>query len=730
MAEKSVSLEISGDPSGLIVALNQAREAVAESTAQMKEHMASLGESTKAASEAFLAFGALLAGGGAFKEIVSATQEWTESAKNLSLILGISAEKASAYHVAIKEVGGNVQDFDSAIVHLTRQIKTHEKGLNDMGIATRDSSGNLLDAETIYWSAIEAVNSYKAGTDRNLAAQAAFGRGMDATNAIFRMHRDEMEAAAETAKKLALIVGKDSIAAFEVERKSLADTSLKFEAMKIQLGNELIPAIVGLGEAFSGNATTAGKILSDILTFMGKAVLALVGGVREWATAFAGMGAAASAIIHGNFSEIGGIYDQTMEMIHEINAETDAAIAKLDKPIPRPKMEKDDKASDDGKAWKPPAPEKNTADLRFQEYKKSLDDMRQAAEDFSHKDIAADLEFWQAKLAITTKNTEKDKVLRLEIGRQINELEKKLHAEKMKMAEDELKEAETLALGELDIKREALAHQAALGNISRAQQVKGEIDLENEKYRIELQALEDRLKLARFDLVEQKKLKDAELTLEQKHALAVQKLTDKMLIDEAARYTAFFKGIENGFQHSLAAMLNGTQTFTQGIHGMFRSVTDSIGNAFAAMVTRNIASLIRQAVVTHDISLKAIFADAYKAASGAYAATVGIPYIGPFIAPAAAAVAFGAVSAFGSSIPSAAGGYDIPAGINPITQLHQNEMVLPAPLADAVRSMTNGTSHTTVNLPATSMGDHFMVHRDALKRAIKQIVRDGGVSFA
>src|SRR4029077_6432553 len=70
-------------------------------------------------------------------------------------------------------------------------------------------------------------------------------------------------------------------------------------------------------------------------------------------------------------------------------------------------------------------------------------------------------------------------------------------------------------------------------------------------------------------------------------------------------------------------------------------------------------------------------------AADAYKAVVGIPYIGPFIAPAAAAVAYAGISAF-----SAAGGFDIPPGVNPLTQLHASEMVLPANLAQGVRNMT------------------------------------------
>jgi hypothetical protein len=78
---------------------------------------------------------------------------------------------------------------------------------------------------------------------------------------------------------------------------------------------------------------------------------------------------------------------------------------------------------------------------------------------------------------------------------------------------------------------------------------------------------------------------------------------------------------------------------------------------------------------------------AVEGAAAAFKAIAAIPIIGPALAPAAAAAA-----GLGDRAPSRAGsrrregGYDIPSGVNPITQLHQNEMVLPAALADRVRN--------------------------------------------
>lgn len=706
MGTKDVSLEISGDSSPLIAALAEARAAVAESSAQMKEHLSSVAESASRLNEAFVAFGALLAGGGMFKEVVGATQEWTEAAISLSLVMGISTERASAYHVAIKEVGGNVADFDSAITHLTRQLKTHEKGLNDMGIATRDSSGKVLDAETIFWSAQEAVLQYKEGTDRNLAAQTAFGRGMDSTNAIFRLHRNEMDQAAETAKKLALIVGEDTVHAFEASRKSLADTSLKFEAMKIQVGNELIPVIVKLGEAFGGEATGAGKLLADVLEFLGKLVLALVGGVKEWIETFKGLGAAATAIMQGQFSEVGKIYDDTMAKIRGIDARYNALIAKLSMKssvgIRVESLDGEDEKKDKGGKSFDLKPAEKADDKRLEQFKNELAKMSQARGDFDQKDYAADLDFWNAKLALTGKSTQGDKNLRVDIQKEILGLQRKQHDEEIKMQAEAIRTTEAMALGEVDAKHVALQQELALGKITLQQELQGEAALENDKFRIRQKSLADQLTLASADILAQRKLNDEGLKLEQKHAADVQKITNKAAVDERKTWDDLFSHMQSGFSSTIQGFLKGTQTLGSTIKGLFTSITDSIIQAVANMAAKWLATSLMQIVESKTSALAIITGLAAQAAAGAFAATAAIPYVGPALAPAAAATAYSETMAF-SAVAVAAQGYDIPSNVNPVVQAHAKEMILPPEHAETIRALSRGGGGgggLTVNISA------------------------------
>jgi hypothetical protein len=79
--------------------------------------------------------------------------------------------------------------------------------------------------------------------------------------------------------------------------------------------------------------------------------------------------------------------------------------------------------------------------------------------------------------------------------------------------------------------------------------------------------------------------------------------------------------------------------------------------------------------------------NAMTAASGSYSSLASIPYVGPAMGAAAAAAALSLIMGYKGSLKSARGGYDIPAGVNPLTQLHEEEMVLPKEPANALRDI-------------------------------------------
>lgn len=107
-------------------------------------------------------------------------------------------------------------------------------------------------------------------------------------------------------------------------------------------------------------------------------------------------------------------------------------------------------------------------------------------------------------------------------------------------------------------------------------------------------------------------------------------------------------------------------------------------------------------------AIKSIMMYAWEAMAGAFKAMVSIPYIGPVLAVAAGASALALVGGLAGKIKSARGGYDIPAGVNPVTQLHEEEMVLPKQHANTIRALgKNLTSDGGIGVGGGSSAQTF-----------------------
>lgn len=93
-----------------------------------------------------------------------------------------------------------------------------------------------------------------------------------------------------------------------------------------------------------------------------------------------------------------------------------------------------------------------------------------------------------------------------------------------------------------------------------------------------------------------------------------------------------------------------------------------------------------------------IAAKAWEAAASVYASIAAIPYVGPFLAPAAAIAAGAAVLGFASRITSSAGG-DARVAADGVRLVHKDETILPTSFSNPLRELLAGWSGQGNNLP-------------------------------
>lgn len=388
----------------------------------------------------------------------------------------------------------------------------------------------------------------------------------------------------------------------------------------------------------------------------------------------------------------------------------------------------------------------------------------------SHKewDIAAELAYWQQKLSLVDANSKTGLALREKIYSLQAELAKKSTQERMEAVDA----AEKAAQHRLNMEKDAADNALTQSKISQLERLDAEIEFENRRYEIALDALNQRIALAEQDPTYSQaaidKLKQQAEELSQGHERTQGQNQNRREQQRRKDMPTFSEMLEDGGKetwqqaqdalgNALNAMLTRTQNFRTAMGNLFKS----LGQSFIQnMVTKPLQGLMQRAAQESGIwqmifgkkealetasaaktaAIKAsetttvVGQNAVQAASGAAASQAGIPYVGPILAVAAMgamlAAVMGLMGGSGSEtstttvtkIPSAAGGWDIPAGINPLTQLHENEMVLPAEHAQTIRDMAGqGQDGGTVIINTTG-GD--FIHKNDLAKLLKQLRRD------
>lgn len=212
-------------------------------------------------------------------------------------------------------------------------------------------------------------------------------------------------------------------------------------------------------------------------------------------------------------------------------------------------------------------------------------------------------------------------------------------------------------------------------------------------------------------------------------------LSEAEMADYEAKFGGFTSRLSNLWDQGIQSLMNGTLTWsnatkavladmgqfvlqaaTKELQGWLRIQTMKLAKKYGFITAETAAEATGQAAQTGATiageatrtgvtasgglarlglkateAIKGIMMSAWEAMAGAFKAMVSIPYIGPVLAVGAGAAAFGLVAGLAGKIKSARGGYDIPSGVNPITQLHEDEMVLPAQHANTIRELGKST---------------------------------------
>ncbi|OGT54657.1 MAG: hypothetical protein A3E01_09910 [Gammaproteobacteria bacterium RIFCSPHIGHO2_12_FULL_63_22] len=566
--------------------------------------------------------------GAAYKawDIVKTTADIADQAQ----VLGISTDALQAYRGAAVSVGADTNFVDAAIQRFTRSIGENRKEFQELGI-----SAFVLGKgpEAALPAVANALLQIADGSQRARIETQLFGRAGQEVEQVLRQWADPDIIA--KMDEMGLVIDKALIARAD---KVDAAFSLFFTRMK-----------VGLGEAILDWE----RLVRAIATF--GASPALEDAARRIQQMIPkAPGASKDSPLRGNFPLPGD----------------DAFLGDFRAPVG--KFEAPDITVEFVSA-------KQQATELYSTWRAELQETELRLKMFGDSARSFELNFWREKLQQARGGGEEWKGIVAQINSQLYQIENARYQEEVRAAVDaEQKKQESLKR-QLEAQRK---HNEEMLTLVREQ--------------------------VRILSEEQKNREDMPRKEMEKAVDAVMKPWERAV-----------RGIGSGFEDMFRGVLQGTQTFRQMMANMATNIaltfarmgikiledwaltqikqmivtqvtetgkTAAVATGETARVGIRTAAAIEGAAVEQATGAASVLASANKAAAGAFSAVAGIPYVGPFLAPVAAAAAFAGVMAF--NIFSAEGGFDVPAGMSPVTQLHENEMVLPANIAEGIRDMT------------------------------------------
>ena len=291
----------------------------------------------------------------------------------------------------------------------------------------------------------------------------------------------------------------------------------------------------------------------------------------------------------------------------------------------------------------------------------------------------------------------------------------------------EIDSVRNAALAKVDADEQAAKFALQNKQITNEQYLALEQQFEDRRYAIKQQALQNDLLLNEAsgdNPVAAARIKEQLLELERQYQMRKAEIAQQAQL--AATGGGSLKGVFQSMQQSLTQALDGmlsrTTTFAQGMRNVWASLRQSVIGEVMRMLMAKVQAFAREKL----LALAHISAEGAKAGAGAAASQASIPYVGPILAVAAMASVLGSVLGLGSGIKSAAGGFDIPSGLNPVTQLHAEEMVLPADIANPLRDSLSGGGggQQPVELKGVSAGEFFIASRKELLAVLRSARRE------
>ncbi len=787
MSDQEVQVKFSGNVGDLLSGMKSAQESVATATEGIKGDMGALSEAFESMGPAALAIGGVGLAFEGLKEAIEDVQrsfeqfkELSESMEALHLRTGASYEQLTVMNNAMTLAGGTTEQFQSVLRSLGMRMATNAELFVANGVAASKADLEHQDLMTTLEKSIQVIEGIEdPGRRAEVAVALLGGRAGQALPMLLRMN-EVLQKNGQTLADLGANIDTDSIA--KMDQMIEAEGRLKAEqqgldqqlsesgftlhhlAEEIDLVWSRYEVIASGGTGLTEKETAANQGLAKSLKVVEESMKALSspgmalhdllqrlkGAASGWGGESSGGGTSQSwgEESAGKGSGEKGNRGETQQ---ELQAQLEAAKKAAAEHLQIVKQNLDEEAREAvnttqrmiqadkdlvaAKKMDFDAMRKDVQALYDKEYEtvwKTLEKERQAMAGkpveqnaILIKEKELEQHYLQQTAALKQEAAKHDEELRKEAEKeQAASLKRMLEVKKLQVAEEESETKNHFAV----IKAQ-LDQEVAMGQLGGKQELAAKKQMLDDEWRMESEMFARKLLAESNDEVAFQKLLNERLTAERKYEAQVQALRDQADQQRKQKFDNAWNTLSSGFQSSITGMVQGTETLGQAWNKMLGSMEMAALNTFIQIGMDEAKQFVESQVLSHTTAATKV---ADNAAVAGTAAAASAAQDGPWGWATAIPIGLG-VAAAALAMFSAEGGWDrVPA--DAVTQLHKNEMVLPANLAEGARNTFaaaargGGGGGTTINAHfhgAVDAEGFFRQNQSAIMKTINEAVRNG-----
>jgi len=774
-----IGVEIGGEVTGFRRAMQEMVQSAKDGSRSIESSFGGLSRVFDGVRGHIAALGVAVSAG-SFVALIKGSIDAADHLHDMAQRTGMSVEVLSGLKLVADQSGTSLEGLGTAFKKLSVNLVDASAGNKEVSSIFKALGISGTNAQVAMYRLADIMSTLPDGAQKTALAVKLLGRAGEEMIPLLNQGGEELRKMIEHGQKLAGVTSEMTEQADQFNDQ-LAELKVQSQATGIAMAKYALPALNDIAAAMR-EAAKEGGILNAIWVGLGGA------GAAMFTDEFAGAekkirnlqfeidrlrfnkeqlvgGGLLQKWLYGNNESIDAEIKSKMEQIEALKR----AMAQPPKQPDTPKKPAVDVTKILGAGNRAASVHKAEGPDSYMQYyegaldqEKRLASERDALRGYSKQE---ELAFWQMLIA----NADLKGKDRLSIERKISGLIvdiKRTEAKQRQELDGEgIRSGETLALGRVEAERAAAQVSLDLNQMNKSQFLALEESFEQQRFEIQRAALEERTKLLEKDPntnpVEFARIKNQILELEQQHELKRMQLQGQAAVESGQIWNDLRDRMGGLWDQGMQAMLNGTLTWRNAMRAVGAQVvawfaTDVVGKQVKTWLLGEAAktgatqtgtamrlvieagAALKSVGIWAAAAIKNIMNMAWEAMSAAWKAVVGIPVIGPVLAPIAAGAAFAGVSKLAKNVMSAERGYDIPRGINPLTQLHEEEMVLPKEDANVIRSLrgsgagSDGTSagggdqfHVTIYSPDTGgMRRLLLDNQGALVEAMKAATRN------